>query len=214
MRDEIEVMRVLRTPPIGKLLVTVGGARLGSLSEVQDPALRQRLLAAIGELIVFAGGYSQLLEAGVAPPLEAPASARPADAPLTAEQEAFLSSLERELKATVSRGKGGAGGAASSPNIPMPLESLEEERSTINLVADIDRILQRHLAGEPLTGGPQYPPGAAARRPAAHPGRQPGLRPPAGHRGRDGAPHPAPGAGRVGVALGEFVLIREAGAAG
>jgi hypothetical protein len=149
MRDEIEVMRVLRTPPIGKLLVTVGGARLGSLSEVQDPAVRQRLLAAIGELIVFAGGYSQLLEAGVAPPLEAPASARPADAPLTAEQEAFLSSLERELKATVSRGKGGAGGAASSPNIPMRLESLEEERSTINLVADIDRILQRHLAGEP-----------------------------------------------------------------
>jgi hypothetical protein len=153
MRDEIEVMRVLRTPPMGKLLVTVGGARLSSLSEVQDPAVRQRLLAAIGELIVFAGGYSQLLEAGVAPPLEAPAAARFSDSPLTAEQEAFLSSLERELKATVSKGKGGAASAGSGAGFTLPLDALEEERSTINLVADIDRILQRHLTGEPSLAG-------------------------------------------------------------
>jgi hypothetical protein len=153
MRDEIEVMRVLRTPPMGKLLVTVGGARLSSLSEVQDPAVRQRLLAAIGELIVFAGGYSQLLEAGVAPPLEAPAAARFSDSPLTAEQEAFLSSLERELKATVNKGKGGGASAGSGAGFTLPLDALEEERSTINLVADIDRILQRHLTGEPSLAG-------------------------------------------------------------
>ncbi len=155
MRDEIEVMRVLRTPPLGKLLVSAGGVRLSSLSEVQDPALRQRLLAAIGELIVFAGGYNQLSEAGVAPPLEGATPARPADAPLTAEQEAFLSSLERELKATVSKDKdkGTLPGAQTAADLSRQLDMLEAEGSSINLVADIDRILQRRLAAEPSLAG-------------------------------------------------------------
>lgn len=154
MRDEIEVMRVLRTPPMGKLLVAVAAARYTSLDEVQDPAVRRRLLAAIGELIVFAGGYSQLLEAGVAPPLEAPAAAAGgADEPLTAEQEAFLSSLEQELKATVRRGANQPASARIATEFEMELENSATEHSTINLVADIDRILQRHLSGEPALAG-------------------------------------------------------------
>jgi hypothetical protein len=154
MRDEIEVMRVLRTPPMGKLLVAVGAARHTSLDEVQDPAVRRRLLAAIGELIVFAGGYNQLLEAGVAPPLEAPAAATGgSDEPLTAEQEAFLSSLEQELKATVRRGANQPASARSATEFEMDLDDMATEHSTVNLVADIDRILQRHLAGEPALAG-------------------------------------------------------------
>ncbi|MDT8305614.1 MAG: hypothetical protein RRC07_06735 [Anaerolineae bacterium] len=168
MRDEIEVMRVLRTPPMGKLVVAVGGARHTALSEVQDPALRQRLLAAIGELVVFAGGYDQLLDAGVAPP-PGPhvAGTTPADEPLSAEQEAFLTSLQEELKASGRRvPEPGAGVPTATPS-SAALDEPAAEGSATNLVADIDRILQRHLSNEPSLSGRfihlEQPPDGALR---------------------------------------------------
>jgi hypothetical protein len=153
MRDEMEVMKVIRIPPLGKLVVAAGAARYQSLDEVKDTALRQRLLAAIGELVVFAGGYEMLLEAGVAPPPELPATSRQSDAPLTAEQEAFLSSLEQELKATARRGPGRIPEARSAAEFNAQLDAFMTERSADDVVANIDVILQRHLEDEPELAG-------------------------------------------------------------
>lgn len=168
MRDEIEVMRVLRTPPMGKLVVAVGGARHTALSEVQDPALRQRLLAAIGELVVFAGGYERLLEAGVAPPLGPQVAGESrADEPLSAAQEAFLASLQEELKSTVRRAPEQGSGLQKAIGLAAKLDEPAVESSATNLVADIDRILQRHLTNEPSLSGRyihlEQPPDGALR---------------------------------------------------
>lgn len=149
MRDEMEVMTVIRIPPLGKLVVTAGKARYQSLEEVQDEALRRRLLAAIGELVVFAGGYDRLMIEGVAPPASAPAGPRQGEAKLTAEQEAFLASLEQELKATARRAPGRIPDARSAEEFNAQLDELMTERSPDDVVANIDLILQRHLQREP-----------------------------------------------------------------
>ncbi|MCZ7666008.1 MAG: hypothetical protein M5U34_01560 [Chloroflexi bacterium] len=57
MRKEIEMMRILRVPPLAKLVVEANEERYESLSDVANPQVQQRLLAAIGELIAFSGGY-------------------------------------------------------------------------------------------------------------------------------------------------------------
>lgn len=152
MRNEIEVMRILRVPPMGKLVIQVGNRRLESLAEVRDESVRRRLVTAIGELIIFAGGYEQLVETGVAPPPAAAVSdagpAAPAEEEaLTPEQEAFLNSLEKELRATI---EAAPPKKASVDDIPVQLEPPEPTTAgPPNLVAEIDKILQKHLAGDP-----------------------------------------------------------------
>lgn len=152
MRKEIEVMRIVRVPPMGKLVVQVGNRRLESLAEVSDDGMRRRLVTAIGELIVFAGGYEQLVNRGVAPPPSAAAagSDKPAartDETLTAEQEAFLNSLERELKATIQAAPPPV--RASLDDVKVELAEPVNPAGPPNLVAEIDEILQRHLAQDP-----------------------------------------------------------------
>lgn len=103
MRDEIEVMQVVRVPPMGKLVIEAGGKRFENLNGIQSEKVKQRVLAAIGELVSFAGGYRALEYAGLAPPLEPPqgrAAREAAEEPLTPAQEAFLASLEGQLKGT------------------------------------------------------------------------------------------------------------------
>ena len=65
MKNEIEMMRVLRVPPMGKLVVDANEERYATLADVTNPKVRQRLLAAIGELVDFCGGYKVLEDAGV-----------------------------------------------------------------------------------------------------------------------------------------------------
>lgn len=103
MRDEIEVMQVVRVPPMGKLVIEADGKRFENLNEIQSEKVKQRVLAAIGELITFAGGYRALEYAGLAPPLEPPqgrAAREAEEEPLTPAQEAFLASLEGQLRGT------------------------------------------------------------------------------------------------------------------
>lgn len=151
MRDEIEVMRVVRVPPMGKLVVQAGGERLESLSEVRNEKVKHRLLAAIGELISFSGGYQVLVDAGVAPPLgSAPASPEAtAEEPLNEEQAAFLDQLERELKAN---------STSAAAAEPVPVQEVEPDQAApapepseaqLNLVAEIDAILQKHVEADP-----------------------------------------------------------------
>lgn len=118
MQNEVEVMRIIRVPPMGALVVHADGERYKQLTAVNNEMTRRRLLAAIGELVTFAGGYDALVEAGLAPPL---ANATPASAPVVDHGQ--------ELEAP---------GLQEIPDMPAPAGG--------NLVSEIDLILQRHLA--------------------------------------------------------------------
>ncbi|MDX1686341.1 MAG: hypothetical protein R3248_00025 [Candidatus Promineifilaceae bacterium] len=179
MRNEIEVMRVIRVPPMGKLVIEAGGQRLEKLQEVQSDKVRQRVLAAIGELITFAGGYRALENAGLAPPLEPPrgrAAREAEEEPLTPAQEAFLASLEGQLRGTA-EGEPEPTTAQLEPELPPlvpettePVEpagktaepvgeapestgETTETSSSVNLVAEIDEILQKYVGATPALAG-------------------------------------------------------------
>jgi hypothetical protein len=165
MISEFEVMRVLRLPPRGKLAVEIGNRRYEQLAEIEDPALRQRVTAAIGELIDFAGGYNVLVVAGVAPaPVlssqTAAKSGPPADEELRRRQEEFLESLERERDAL----KMAARAPMRRPAIPLitptPLPDSNQPAARIaathakpTLVEEIDAVLQKYVAADPSLAG-------------------------------------------------------------
>lgn len=161
MRKEVEMMRVLRIPPLGKLVVEVSGQRFEMLSEINHAKVEQRLLAAIGELVVFAGGYQALVDAGAAPAMAAPVAARPVvvetavppspeppaeQPPLSAEQARFLAELEAQRDALKNQS------SARQPSVLRPVPPSIPPAAPVpqvNLVAQIDEILQKHLAAEP-----------------------------------------------------------------
>lgn len=148
MQNEIEIMRVLRTPPMGSLVVLADGKRLKLLASVKDDTLRRRILAAVGELIDFAGGYDALVREGVAPPLPTTAAAsttpvEDAGEELTSEQDAFLNQLQRELRESTLPETGSLTGDPAAPQI----DANEIATPGVNLVAEIDQILQRHVQG-------------------------------------------------------------------
>jgi hypothetical protein len=111
MRQELEVMRVFRVPPLGKLEIELNGERYQRIEDIADEAAKRRLLTAVGELVSLVGSYDRLVEFGVAPPLMPAAAAAtppptptaaptPTDAePMTAEQARFLQRLEQERDA-------------------------------------------------------------------------------------------------------------------
>lgn len=149
MEHEVEVLRVIRVPPMGALTVFTDGTRHTNIKSVKSDATRQRLLAAIGELVSFAGGYDALVSAGVAPPLP-PLTAESSgvaveeqDEQLKRKQAAFLDQLERS-------GQGAAAelytASALGGDSGRPARTGESSQSTVNLVHEIDLILQRHLA--------------------------------------------------------------------
>ena len=147
MEAEIEVMNVVRVPPLGKLLVKVGKGRYQHISEVKDAEVRQRLMAAIGELVVFADGYESLESAGVAPPLstQIPSSSKPVSPSLEQRQAEFLESLQRErdkLYAT----------SVESPGSEHPKGPGEDVRTgftgPLSIVGQVNPILKRHVAAD------------------------------------------------------------------
>lgn len=156
MRKEIEIMRVLRVPPLGKLVVEVNGQRYKNLSEIKEENVGHLLLAAIGELMTFAGGYQKLADAGVAPPLNTPEPAPQAEASLTQQQANFLASLEAERDALKSAPPSGPRFPVLSgiqPKVePARPPSVSEAKSP-NLVEQIDALLQRYVAAEPELAG-------------------------------------------------------------
>jgi hypothetical protein len=150
---------------MGKLVVEVGGTRYQNLSDVPAGELRRRLEAAIGELIVFAGGYQILVDAGFAPPLASapavpPSASRPAEPAtlsLEEQQTRFLQSLERQrdqTAATASRPTpnllGGLGRQAQPAPPPLPVvEPTPTPDRPLTIIDQIDQILQKHLAADP-----------------------------------------------------------------
>jgi hypothetical protein len=155
MQNEIEIMQVIRVPPLGKLVVRFNGQRYESIDEVSEANVRQLMQAAIGELITFAGSYQTLVDAGLAPPLStqhsAPASIASSTPGDDAEAERFVNKLERERDALKS--------TAPKPT-PSLLTNLRRRPATteasankmLNLVEQVDAILQRHLLKDPELG--------------------------------------------------------------
>jgi hypothetical protein len=142
MKQEVEVLRVLREPPLGKLVVEFRGNRYNNISEVAEENVRRFLLTAAGELVAFSGGYQMLVAEGVAPPV-APTAGQAAEGESLSEQQArFLASLEAGKVATVVEKK-----------VPSILPGISKPNPTpsqaLNPVGQIDAILQRYLAADP-----------------------------------------------------------------
>jgi hypothetical protein len=166
MRNPIEVMRVLRVPPLGKLVVEVNGQRYENLSEITEDNLRHRLLAAVGELIVFAGDYKTLVDAGVAPPLAPPGgpltpameqiSPTPAQPTLEKQQATFLASLEAQREATKATASAKPRFSIlrnSQPPLEAKMAGASDSAGGLNIVDQIDAILQKHIAADPALAG-------------------------------------------------------------
>jgi hypothetical protein len=163
MKDELEIMRVWRIPPLGKLVIEVNGQRYKQLADIRDPKLKQRLLAAIGEMISFAGEYQTLVDAGVSPPLtpSQPQKSEESDPEtLTPEQAEFLARLEAERDELATRKP--TRGRARLSKEPEPLvvftetgdvKPAESPSGPKSIAEQIDAILQKQLATQPeLTG--------------------------------------------------------------
>ena len=100
MRKEMEMMRILRVPPMGKMVVEIQKHRFDSLAELEGDEKATRIInTAIGELVSFAGGYQALVDAGVAPPLAPQSVPVKEEVTLTAQQAEFLAQLEAEQAA-------------------------------------------------------------------------------------------------------------------
>lgn len=148
MQNEIEIMRVLRIPPMGKLVVSFNGQRYQSIQELSEANVRQLLQAAVGELITFAGGYQNLVDAGVAPAIAPPqAQQSPDDAPPDEAAE-FINQMEQERDALKS--------AKPKTNIsllanlrPRPARNEASANKMLSLVEQVDAILQRYLLTDP-----------------------------------------------------------------
>ena len=147
MQNEIEIMRILRVPPMGKLVVNFNDKRYATIDEVSEANVRQLLKTAIGELITFAGGYQKLVEAGVAPPLAATVpDSQTADSSDAAE--AFINKLEQE------RDELKSAGPRPSPSLMAnlrrrPATNAASANKMLSLVEQVDAILQRYLLSDP-----------------------------------------------------------------
>ena len=144
MQSPVVVMRVLRMPPMGKLVIEVNKNRYEKWDEITDENVKRLLLAAFGELIVFANGYENLVEAGVAPPIMGNVTPEP-DRPLADRQAEFLSSLEAE-KSSMQTPK-----ASSFVQMAtrQPGQKQINSAPATGIVEQIDSILQKHLAANP-----------------------------------------------------------------
>lgn len=148
--NDNEVMRILRVPPLQKLVVSIGDNRYQMLSEITEDRQKRIVLAAIGELISFVGGYETLVEEGLAPamntPPPSPALQTKADS-LREQQEQFLARLEAERDAL--RGQ---------PNPQPKFPILSGVRPATNpepqtMAEQIDVILQRYIATDEALAG-------------------------------------------------------------
>lgn len=169
MKNEIEMMRVLRVPPMGKLEIEASEVRYGNLTEVENPKLRQRILTAIGELVDFCGGYTVLEEAGVVPQLTpiSPKTTEPEEtavAPdIQQQQEAFLATLQQQVEVEKNKpSKKGRSGSMFSADTSykdaQPLVEIDKSGDVkpatttvkpLSIAEQIDAILQKQIANNP-----------------------------------------------------------------
>jgi len=145
MRREMEMMRILRVPPMGKMVVEIQKHRFNSLSELAGDEKAIRIInTAIGELVSFAGGYQALVDAGVAPPITPPSTpAKREEVTLTTRQAEFLAQLEAEQAAL----RNPQEEVVIPEKLPLPIPPVAPlpppPVSAKSVVEQIDEILQR-----------------------------------------------------------------------
>ena len=146
MDNEIEVMRVIRIPPRGQLVVQVGEKRYERITEIQNEAFGRLLLAAVGELVVFANGYDTLVAAGVAPPLSTKSSnkSEPYAESLDERQAAFLESLEQQRDMEL---------MSASPEAAAKMPSPVEELEPVSIVDQINPLILKQVSADPELQG-------------------------------------------------------------
>lgn len=142
MKKEVEVMRVWRVPPLGKLVVEFRGKRYENINQVGEENVKRFLLTAVGELMAFSGGYQTLVDEGLAPPIAASGSTPASDESLSEQQARFLASLEASRDALKAEKKKASILPGLSQANPVP-------SSALNPVEQIDRILQRYVEADP-----------------------------------------------------------------
>ncbi len=145
MDNEVEVLRIIRVPPMGKLVAQIGRKRYENLNEITDQAAQQRVKAAIGEMVGFCGGYQQLVDAGLAPPVIASTEAASQQS-LAEQQEQFLQSLS---------------GGTNPPQAVDPLRSVPasdpanalsppaSENAALDIAGQINELIEKHKAQNP-----------------------------------------------------------------
>lgn len=147
MESEIEVLNVVRVPPMGKLMVRVGKEKYQHISQVKDPEIRQRLMTAIGELVVFADGYEALEAEGVAPPLSTEIREKKpiVSQSLEERQAEFLTSLQQEASELY------ASDTEHSAS-EYAVGAIESDRTgdtgPLSIVGQINPILRKHVAAD------------------------------------------------------------------
>ena len=146
MQNAVVVMRVLRMPPMGKLVVEVNKNRYEKWDEVTDENVKRLLLAAIGELIVFADGYENLVEAGFAPPLT---KTDEPERDLSELQAEFLASLEADRSALKTTSPAQTSSFIARASVPLGQKPAKVSNEPLTVVEQIDAILQRYLVANP-----------------------------------------------------------------
>ncbi|MFN2169296.1 MAG: hypothetical protein ACK2U9_23930 [Anaerolineae bacterium] len=137
MDNEMVVMSVSRVPPMGKLVVDSLGARYESMAEVPDEAVQRMLTAAIAELVVFAGGYDKLVQAGLAPPLAGDSGVPET---MAERQAAFESALARQMDELLAEQVAG----------PAPAADVDEP---LSIPDQINPLIKKHLAADAELAG-------------------------------------------------------------
>lgn len=144
MNKEVEVMRVLRVPPMGKLVVEFRGNRYENITDVTEENVSRLLLTAVGELVAFADGYQNLVNEGLAPPVKPSGPGDTSTESLSEQQARFISQLEASRDATKVERK-------QPPNVALP--GIPRVNSTpsqaLSPVEQIDQILQRYVSADP-----------------------------------------------------------------
>jgi hypothetical protein len=147
---DVEILKVIRKTPLGKLAVEINSIRYESLEEVRAANVKQTILAAVGDLIVFVDGYDTLVQAGLAPPASGSmASGQPLPPSISEREAAFRTELSRQrLEAEL------AAQAEPEPVKKEPPPELDDGPDVeINLVARIDALFQKYLAADPALQG-------------------------------------------------------------
>jgi hypothetical protein len=129
MDNEMVVMSVTRVPPMGKLVVDSLGARYESMADVPDEAVQRMLTAAIAELVVFAGGYDKLVQAGLAPPLTGESGI---PATMEERQAAFESAVARQRDELLVETAAGPAEADEPLSIPDQINPIIEKHLAAN----------------------------------------------------------------------------------
>ncbi len=150
MDNVLEVMRIKRLPPMGKLVIEVGNQQFDRLSQIQDPVIKQLVVAAVGELVVFADGYQTLADAGVAPPLINHESGGESNQePSISEREAsFHAALEEQRLAALAGDMdlSGSNPDRASNSTTIDPAQLEDD---LDIAGQVDVFLQNQINKDP-----------------------------------------------------------------